>query len=164
MATTTKAKPEWFINVNKLPDGITVLHAPFSCMLFIITYDKNYAAIKNAQMRICVVEGDLFKEQKASIAAKHGHFQAYLQDDGTWIQALKEIRCFRLSRNIFGFVSPAAVFLYCLPLGKSSHLQRNHELEHSSENLWEINHKVLAREVLCIQQDLVTEQGHFSDI
>lgn len=64
MARTAKAKPEWFINVSKLPDGITVLCTPFSCMLFIITYDKNYASIKNTQMRICVVEGGLFKQQK----------------------------------------------------------------------------------------------------
>lgn len=44
-------------------------------MLLIITYDKNYASIKNAQMRIRVLEGDLFKEQKPSIAAKQSHFQ-----------------------------------------------------------------------------------------
>lgn len=76
MAWTTKAKPKWFINVSKLPDGITVLHALFSCMLFIITHEKNYASIKNGQMRICVVEGDLFKAQKAFISAKQSNFQS----------------------------------------------------------------------------------------
>jgi len=75
MARTTKAKHKWFINVSKLPDGITALHAQFSCMLFIITYDKSYTSMKNAQMRVCFVEGDLCKEQKASIAAKRSHFQ-----------------------------------------------------------------------------------------
>lgn len=43
-------------------------------MLFITTYDKNYASIKNAQMRICVVEEGLFKEQKASFAAMQSRF------------------------------------------------------------------------------------------
>lgn len=31
---------------------------------------------------------------------------------------------------------------------KSGHPQRKHELEHGNENLWEINHEVLALEVL----------------
>lgn len=43
-------------------------------MLFITTYDKNYASIKNVQMRICVVEEGSFKEQEASFAAKQPHF------------------------------------------------------------------------------------------
>lgn len=118
MATTTKANPEWFINVNKLPDGITVLHAPFSCMLFIITSDKNYAAIKNAQMRIRVVERDLFKEQKASIAAKHGCFQAYLRDDGDLDSSFERNTVLQAQSKYFWFCLSSCSFLVLSTFGK----------------------------------------------
>lgn len=153
MAWTTKAKPKWFINVNKLPDGITVLHAPFSCMLFITTYDKNYASIKNAQMRICVVEEGLFKEQKASFAAKQSHFPCnafsgiFAEWWGIMFNSWKKWGALG-SVEYFWFCLLIRTFLVLSVLVKSGHPQRKHELEHGNENLWEMNHKWLALEVL----------------
>lgn len=86
-------------------------------------------------------------------------FQAYLQDDGDLDSSSERNMVLQAQWNISGFVSSAAIFLCCLPLGKSGHLWRKCELEYGTGNLWKINHEVLAREVLWDPSGLHNRAG-----
>jgi len=73
-------------------------------------------------------------------------FQAYLKDDGNFDSSSKRRTVLQVEH--FWFCLFSCNLLVLSAFGKSDHLQRRRELEHSCENLWERNHEALAREVL----------------
>lgn len=104
--------------------------------------------LKMHRWEYVLLKGTCLKSRRHLSLQSRVIFSAYLQHDGDLGWSSERNTVLQAQWNISGFVSSAAIFLCCLPVGKSGHLRRKRELEHGTENLWEMNYEVLAREVL----------------